>query len=275
MFTFLSRTLLRTVVLGGVVFFGTSAIVAQVPQSTPRPTPPQGDPTRPPGQEPIPGSPLPQNPTAPPGPVRTSPTAVPGATPVPAATPVPQQPAGTVPGGETQEPIREPNIPQFQPRPLPPIPSLNRLGVGSETLTLSLNDAIKRALENNNDIEVARDDVRYAETQLRALEGIFDPIFSITPTIDKRVIPVQNIFAGGGTAGQLSNTTLTLSPTINKQFGRGGGNYQFQFSNSRTKTTATNSTLNPYYSSNLSLAFTQPLWRNRPIDNLIKIIPLR
>src|SRR5687768_13941584 len=114
MFTLLCRTLVRTLVLAGIVFVGTTAAVAQVPQSTPRPTPPQGDPTRPPGQTPIPGNPVPQNPTAPPGPVRTSPTTAPGTTPVPGATPVPQQPAGTVPGGDTQEPIREPNIPQFQ-----------------------------------------------------------------------------------------------------------------------------------------------------------------
>jgi len=136
---------------------------------------------------------------------------------------------------------------------------MSRLGVTTNTIPLSLNDAIKRALENNNDIEVARDDVRYQETQLRSLEGIFDPFFSITPQIDKRVIPVQNIFGGGGTSGQLSNTTFTLSPGVTKQFSTGGGNYQAQFSNTRTKTSATNSTLNPYYSSNLSLSFTQPL----------------
>ncbi len=150
---------------------------------------------------------------------------------------------------------------------MPPLPDMSRLGVTGATIPLSLNDAIKRALENNNDIEMARDDVRIAETQLRALEGIFDPIFSITPQIDKRVIPVQNIFAGGGTTGSLSNTTLTLSPAVTRQFGRGGGNYQLTFSNSRTSTTATNSTLNPYYSSNLSLSLVQPLWRNRSIDN--------
>ena len=150
---------------------------------------------------------------------------------------------------------------------MPQLPDMTRVGVSNETIPLSLNDAIKKALENNNDIEVARDDVRFAETQIRALEGIFDPIFSIVPTIDKRVIPVQNIFAGGGASGQLSNTTLTLSPALTKQFGRGGGNYQLQFSNSRTKTTATNSTLNPFFDSNLSLAFNQPLWRNRSIDN--------
>ena len=150
---------------------------------------------------------------------------------------------------------------------MPPLPDMSRLGVGNNTIPLSLNDAIKKALENNNDIEVARDDVRYQETQLRSLEGIFDPFFTMTPQIDKRVTPVQNIFAGAGTSGQVGNTTFTLSPGVTKQFSTGGGNYEALFSNSRTKTTATNSTLNPFYSSNLSLSFTQPLWRDRSIDN--------
>jgi len=186
---------------------------------------------------------------------------------VPGATPVPQQPAGTVPGGDTQGPIREPNIPQFQPRPLPPVPSLNRLGVSAETLPLSLNDAIKRALENNNDIEVARDDVRFAETQLRALEGIFDPVFSIAPQYDKRISPQQSSLGGSGQSGTTSTTTYTVSPALSKQFGRGGGNYFLQFANQHTNTSNSFSLLNPFYSSNLSLTFTQPLWRDRSIDN--------
>lgn len=268
MFTRLSYTLVRTVVLAGMVFVGTTAAVAQTPQQTPRPTPPQGDPTRPPGTTPIPGNPVPQNPTAPPGPVRTNPTAAPGTTPAPGATPVPQQPAGTVTGGDTsQEPIREPNIPQFQARPLPPVPSLNRLGVGSESVPLSLNDAIKRALENNNDIEVARDDVRFAETQLRSLEGVFDPVFSITPQYDKRISPQQSSLGGGSQTGTTSTTTLSWNPGVVKQFGRGGGNYFLQFDNQHTNTSNSFSLLNPFYSSNLSLSFTQPLWRNRSIDN--------
>lgn len=268
MLTRLSYTLVRTVVLAGIVFAGTTAAVAQTPQQTPRPTPPQGDPTRPPGQEPIPGNPVPQNPTAPPGPVQTNPTAAPGSTPIPGATPVPQQPAGTVPGGDTtQGPIREPNIPQFQARPLPPVPNLTRLGVSNETVPLSLNDAIKRALENNNDIEVARDDVRFAETQLRSLEGIFDPVFSITPQYDKRISPQQSSLGGGSQTGTTSTTTYSWNPSVAKQFGRGGGNYFVRFDNQHTNTSNSFSLLNPFYSSNLSLTFAQPLLRNRSIDN--------
>ena len=148
------------------------------------------------------------------------------------------------------------------------MPNLTRLGVTSDNpLPLSLTEAVKRALQNNNDIEVARDDVRFAETQLRSLEGIFDPIFSITPTIDRRIQPVQNIFAGAGVSGQVSNTVYSLSPSVNKQFSRGGGNYELSFSNNKTTTSATNSTLDPFYSSNLALTFNQPLLRNRSIDN--------
>jgi HAE1 family hydrophobic/amphiphilic exporter-1 len=160
--------------------------------------------------------------------------------------------------------LREPVIPTFQAKPLPPVPSLQRLGVGAETVSLSMNDAIKRALENNNDIEVARDDVRFAETQLRALEGIFDPVFAITPTYDKRIAPQQSSLGGGSVT---STTTYSWTPSVQKQFGRGGGNYFLQFQNSHTDTSNSFSLLNPFYSSNLSLQFTQPLLRDRSIDN--------
>src|SRR6185312_5135476 len=162
----------------------------------------------------------------------------------------------------------EPVFPTVEQRPLPPMPNLTRLGVTSDnTLTLSLNDAIKRALQNNNDIEVARDDVRFAETQLRSLEGIFDPIFSITPQIDKRITPQQSSLGGSGSSGTTTNTTYSLSPSLNKQFSTGGGNYTINFANSHTDTSSNFSIINPYYSSNLSLQFSQPLWRNRSIDN--------
>ncbi|HEX5966435.1 MAG TPA: TolC family protein, partial [Pyrinomonadaceae bacterium] len=261
----MSRTLVRAVILSSVLFAGTSAALAQVPTSTPRPTPAPGDPTRPPGQDPIPGA-TPASPTAPPGTTpanpRTPPATTPGQTQPPATTsPTPP------PSGEVLGPVREPVIPPFQPRPLPPIPSLQRLGVGTETLPISLNDAIKRALENNNDIEVARDDVRIAETQLRALEGIFDPVFEVTPQYDKRISPVQSQLSGGDGSGTTSSTTYTVSPAVTKQFGRGGGNYFLQFANSHTNTSNSFSLLNPFYSSNLSLSFTQPLLRNRSIDN--------
>ena len=267
--------------LGAVLLMADVNALAQNPAPTPNPA--QRDATRPPGSET-------QNPNTPPGTQQAPPKAPPGiqqpppqappgnptdpvtrpAPSTPGAPTVAPSPEVTTPTSENppiQDPV-DPVFPSAERRPLPPMPNMTRLGVTSDnTLPLSLNDAVKRALQNNNDIEVARDDVRFAETQLRSLEGIFDPIFSITPQIDKRINPVQNIFAGAGSSGQVSNTVLTLSPSVNKQFSMGGGNYELSFSNNKTTTSATNSTLNPFYSSNLALTFTQPLLRNRSIDN--------
>jgi HAE1 family hydrophobic/amphiphilic exporter-1 len=271
----IKRCYFVTVVTLCVALITSGSSFAQNPAPTPIPA--QRDATKPPGSE--------QNPNVPPGTQPTSPKAPPGTqqpapqtppgnpnapitqpTP-PATTPAPEvtkPPTDTTP---LQEP-REPVFPVVEKKPLPPMPNMTRLGVTSDNnVALSLNDAVKRALQNNNDIEVARDDVRFAETQLRSLEGIFDPIFSITPQIEKRVTPVQNIFAGAGTSGQVSNTVYTFSPSVNKQFSKGGGNYELSFSNNKTVTDATNSTLNPFYSSNLALTFNQPLLRNRSIDN--------
>ena len=183
-------------------------------------------------------------------------------TPSPSPTPptlaTPDQPASQVPS--------EPNFPPVQQQPVPALPDLTRVGVSSQVLTLSMNDAIRRALQNNNDIEVARDDVRIAEQRLRGLYGVYDPVFSVTPVFDHRITPVTSIFAGGTSSGTVSNKTFSVNPAISKIFESSGGTYSLTFNNSKTTTSATSSTLNPFYSSSAVLSYSQPLMRNRKID---------
>lgn len=259
-----------------------NATWAQTPQPTP-PNPAQRDAQRPPGteqQQPIPENlrTRPTDPTRPPGTEQPAPQAPPGQTLPPAGVAPPpltmQQPTeaplpalSPTPNTDLPDEPREPNIPVAQPRPVPPMPSLLRLGIQSgNTLALSLNDTIKRALSNNNDIEVARDDVRYNETVLRALEGVYEPVFTYTPQINSFVRPVTSIFAGGTTSGTVNTTDINNNFSVNKQFGRGGGNYQYFFNNTRETSSATSTTLTPFYSANQGLTFTQPLLRDRAID---------
>jgi outer membrane protein len=257
-----SVVLLKSALFSAALLGSSLVVFAQVPTPTPSPAAPPGTDRPSPAAPPATQQPSPQTPPGQP--------TVPGVT--PQTPPAPQTPAVPTPSPGTpidtlQEP-REPNIPLQTPKPLPPLPDMTRLGVTSDnTLTLSLNEAIKKALENNNDIEVARDDVRYAETQLHALEGVFDPIFAITPQYDKRITPQQSSLGGSGQTGTTSTTTYSLGPQVFKQFGRGGGNYTLSFANSHTDTSNTFSLINPFYSSNLSLTYAQPLLRNRAIDN--------
>ena len=258
----LPRGLFKILLVSAFLVVGSQSAFAQVPGATPTPNPA----TLPPGTA------MPA-PNAPPQGQQTSPTTPPGAPQLPGqaapqyATPTPTPtPSGTGNESVIQEP-QEPNFPKVETRPLPPLPNMTRLGVTSDnTLTLSLDEAIKRALTNNNDIEIARDDVRFAETQLRSLQGIYQPLFSITPQLDKRITPQQSSLGGSGRSGTTTSTTYTLSPSVNKQFELGGGNYTLSFANSHTNTSSSFSIINPFYSSNLSLQFTQPLWRNRSID---------
>jgi HAE1 family hydrophobic/amphiphilic exporter-1 len=147
------------------------------------------------------------------------------------------------------------------------MPSLARVGVVSnDPLPLTLNEAIRRALENNNDIEVARNDVRLAESQLNSLQGIYDPVFTFAPELNNSISPVTNIFGGANQSGTVSTTDFNGDFSVNKQFSRGGGNYGYFFNNTRRKTSASNTTINPTYSAAQGITFTQPLWRNRSID---------
>src|SRR6185503_6217897 len=92
---------------------------------TPSPTP-VNPATQPPGQ-------VQQPATAPPGTQQPPPQAPPGTNVVPTASPTPFAPI--------QDP-REPNFPDQQARPLPPLPDLTRVGItSSNVLTLSMNDA--------------------------------------------------------------------------------------------------------------------------------------
>lgn len=234
----LSRAFTRALVLALFLLACFSAALAQKPSPTP-----VNPAAQPPGQEQIPPA------TAPPG------TNITPAVPQPTVDPTAQEP-------------RPPNYPDIQQQPVPPLPDLTRVGViNSNVVPLSLNDAIRKALQNNNDIEVARDDVRFAEQQLRAFQGVYEPIFSITPQIIQNITPQQSSLGGSGSSGKTTSTVFNLSPSITKSFEKGGGTYTLSFANSHTNTSSSFSLINPFYSSNLSLSIDQPLMRNRSIDS--------
>jgi HAE1 family hydrophobic/amphiphilic exporter-1 len=152
-------------------------------------------------------------------------------------------------------------------RPTPPVPDYRRVGVQcDDVLTLSLNDAIRLALENNSDIEVARGDVRVAEGTLLSLEGVYDPVFTFSPQVTNSVTPTTSSIGGAGSSGTVTQNSHEFDSAVTKQFGAGGGQYQFFLNSLRQSTNSTVSRLNPFYSASMGVTFTQPLWRNRSID---------
>ena len=153
------------------------------------------------------------------------------------------------------------------PRQLPPLPEIKRLGTNGSVLALSLDEAVKIGLENNNEIEIARDEVRFAETNLRVLLGVYDPVFTVTPLLDYSVSPTANLLGGSrSNPGRVRQTDFLVSSSIRQLFTRGGGSYSAFFNSLRRSTDSSLTALDPYNSAALGVSFTQPIWRNFRID---------
>jgi outer membrane protein len=171
---------------------------------------------------------------------------------------------------ETQAEAEKPSAPATNPSPL------NRVGTDpAQANSLTLNDAIRKALENNNSIEIARDDVRFAETQLRSLQGIYDPTITVTPGYTSTVQPQPSTLGGADLSGVTRSNGFTVDSNFSQLIQRGGGNYSVFFNNSRNATSSTFSQLNPTFNTNFGVQFSQPLFRNREIDNTRRQIKIQ
>ena len=144
--------------------------------------------------------------------------------------------------------------------------NLNRVGVQTaQTISLTLAEAIRRALENNNEIEVTRTDVRFQNTQVTALRGFYDPVFTASPN-----------FSRSQTTGSDATNDLRLNTDLTQFIRPGGGNYQVFFNNNRIENSfgqaqASSGSVSgagtAIYDSSLGIAYNQPLFRNRSIDS--------
>jgi outer membrane protein TolC len=142
----------------------------------------------------------------------------------------------------------------------------HRVGVQtSNPLPLSLSDAIRKALESNNNVEFARDDVRFQETVIRSISGFYDPVFTVSPTYTRNSIT-------GSTATDDFNVNANMLNFVRP----GGGNYQVFFNNTRTENAFSQAQVSSgsltgagngaIYSSRTGIRYSQPLFRNFGVD---------
>lgn len=147
------------------------------------------------------------------------------------------------------------------------LPSVERVGVEvGEPLSLTLAEAIRLALENNNDIEATRIDVSVAEHDLTAARGAYDLRFTSEYYFERSETPVASFLAGGN-GGSLNTTDATGRVGFEGLAPRGGGSYKFEFTSRRLNTNNAFNDINPTVSNGFSFSYTQPLLRGRRIDD--------
>lgn len=142
---------------------------------------------------------------------------------------------------------------------------LTRIGVqNDQLLPLSLQDAIRLALEQNNDIKMSETDVRIAEFSLRRARGAYDPTFISENYYERSTTPTSSSLQAG--SDSITESGFASNTGVSGRVPKFGGSYSADFSNSRTSSNSILNDLNPQYPSSLTLSYTQPLWRGLRID---------
>lgn len=158
-----------------------------------------------------------------------------------------------------------PIAPDFRSAPRP-LPDPRRVGVDvADQLPLTLDEAIRMALANNNDIDTSRNDVEIAEFNLRGARGIFDPIIAAESYYESTTVPTASLI-GGAVNGAVTQTRFFGSGGLSGFTPRFGGEYAVRFDSSRTTTSNTNAFLNPQFPALLTFSYVQPLFRNLRTD---------
>lgn len=132
---------------------------------------------------------------------------------------------------------------------------------------LTLDDAVKFALERNLDIAVQRMNPELQDIAYASAAAVYHPI--VTSTISDQSFtqtPSNQTQLAAGGAGPKTDT-LNYNGGLTQSMKWGGGSIVATLNNNRTNTTSNNATCAPCFQPQWTGIFTQPLLRNFGIDS--------
>lgn len=121
-----------------------------------------------------------------------------------------------------------------------------------QAINLPLGLAVKLALQNNLNLKLRQEDVKFAEGGVQSGEGKFDTLLSAEAGAgNKDVVP---LFQGAATEEDRANASGNLQKTFVT-----GTEVNLGWNNNRFDSDATNTVIDPAYNSKLSVGVSQPL----------------
>lgn len=135
---------------------------------------------------------------------------------------------------------------------------------GETVRRISIDEAVKLAMEQNLGIRIQRFDPQIQDTGVALSRSLWQPNFQTTVTRQSQTQAATSALAGGA---RVDNGTLASNIGLNQTL-PWGGSYNAQWNSSRVTTTNLFSSFSPQLSSNLNVQYTQPLLRNFQIDTI-------
>jgi outer membrane protein len=140
-------------------------------------------------------------------------------------------------------------------------------GGAQPTLPLTVDDAIRLALDRNLDIAVQRLNPQTFDYSIGALQSFYKPTLTSRIASNSQLNPPTNTLQGVPTGQNgITQTTNTFNGGFLQNFRWGGGNLNVSANNLRNTTNSTTSTLNPAFNTTYSAQYTQPLMRGLKVD---------
>ena len=133
----------------------------------------------------------------------------------------------------------------------------------TQSIDLTLEDAVRRALENNPDLAVVLLDTHVQTARVAESRTAFTPLFSTTFGRSSAVTPPQSLLSG---ERGVDVKDLFASTGVRQRLPWGSGTWSLSWESSRTTTNSPFTGFDPTLQSGFELAFSQPLLRDRKID---------
>lgn len=134
-------------------------------------------------------------------------------------------------------------------------------------LSLSLEDAVKLALERNLDIAVQRLNPSTFDYSISNLSAAYRPTLTSTISRQSTTNPSTQTISGAAAGTGIENLTNTYNGGVSQNIHWGGGSVSVSLNNNKQSTTSLTALFNPAYNTNWSAQYTQPLLRNFKIDS--------
>jgi len=150
---------------------------------------------------------------------------------------------------------------------VPTMPSQGGNGDNRPVIALTLDDAVKFALDRNLDIAVQRLNPEINDIAYASIKSIYHPNLTSLISTQSTTNASVSTTSGGSAAGQPIVVGATnYNGGIAQSIPWGGGNYTVALNNPKNTTTSLNTLFNPTYQPNWSGTYVQPLFRNFRID---------
>jgi outer membrane protein len=132
-----------------------------------------------------------------------------------------------------------------------------------QTLQLTLDEAVRRAIDNNADLAVVRLDTEADAARVSESRGAFAPVFSTQFGRTSAAAPAGNLLLG---EGAVEVDDWFSSAGLRQRLPWGAGTWSLSWDTSRTTTNNPISNFDPSLQSGFQFAFSQPLLKDRAID---------